>query len=193
MEKRFKAAEYRNSKEYDFLEYSYSQPLYPSMFSFYMILMKEVIDLLKEQKELELGHVKALKETMKSVQNPMIKVMLEMIVYDSKKHASIAQALVDVEAGTVPHKLDMDLGPATNFNQNVKQHVRVELEMIERLEEAQKMVKDDRVMKFIEYLIDEEKRHHKLLKEFSLMMDRDSALDEYIDLFQKYMIVPPEG
>jgi rubrerythrin len=155
--------------------------------------MKEVVDLLKEQKELELGHVKALKETMKSVQNPMIKVMLEMILYDSKKHASIAQALVDVEAGTVPHKMDMDLGPATNFNQNVKQHVRVELEMIERLEEAQKMVKDDRIMKFIEYLIDEEKRHHKLLKEFSLMLDRDSALDEYIDLFQKYMIVPPEG
>jgi rubrerythrin len=155
--------------------------------------MKEVVDLLKEQKELELGHVKALKETMKSVQNPMIKVMLEMIVHDSKKHASIAQALVDVEAGAMPHKMDMDLGPATNFNQNVKQHIRVELDMIERLEEARGLVKDDRIMKFIEYLIDEEKRHHTLLKEFSLLLDRDSAMDEYIDLFQKYMIVPPEG
>ena len=155
--------------------------------------MKEIVDLLKEQKELELGHVKALKETMKSVENPMIKVLLDMIVQDSKKHASIAQALIDVEAGAVPHKLDMDLGPATNFNQNVKQHVRVELDMIERLEEARKMVKDDRVMKFIEYLIDEEKRHHALLKEFSLLLDRNSAMDEYLDLFQKYMIVPPEG
>jgi rubrerythrin len=154
--------------------------------------MKEVVDLLKEQKKLELSHVKALTETMKTVENPMIKVMLDMIVHDSKKHATIAQALVDVQAGAVPHKLDMDLGPATNFNQNVKQHVRVELDMIERLEEAQKMVKDDRVLKFIEYLIDEEKRHHTLLKEFSLLLDRSSTMDEYLDLFQKYMIVPPE-
>lgn len=153
--------------------------------------MKEVVDLLKEQKELELGHVKSLTETMKSVENPMIKVLLDMIVHDSRKHASIAQALVDVEAGAVPHKLDMDLGPATNFNQNIKQHVRVELDMIERLGEVSGLVKDDRVKKFIEYLVEEEKRHHSLLKEFSLLLDRSSSMDEYLDLFQKYMVVPP--
>ena len=154
--------------------------------------MKEVVDLLKEQKKLELGHVKALTETLKSVENPMIKVLLDMIIHDSRKHATIAQALIDVEAGSAPHRLDMDLGPATNFNQNIKQHVRVELDMIERLGEVSKLVKDDRVRKFIDYLVDEEKRHHKLLKEFSLLLDRSSSMDEYMDLFQKYMIVPPE-
>jgi hypothetical protein len=36
-------------------------------------------------------------------------------------------------------------------------------------------------------------RHHKLLKELSNLIDRDSvSLDEYVDLFQKYMIVPLE-
>jgi len=155
--------------------------------------MKEVIDLLKKQKEIELGHVKALTETMKDVVNPMIKVVLESIVHDSRKHAAIAQALIDVEAGAVPHRLDMDLGPATNFNQNIKQHVRAEMEMIEMLGEIKGLVKDDRVQKFIDYLIEEEHRHHKLLKEFSLLLDRDSvSMDEYLGLFQKYMIVPPQ-
>ena len=54
------------------------------------------------------------------------------------------------------------------------------------------MAKDDRVKAFIEYWVDEEKRHHKLLNELSNLIDRDSvSLDEYVGLFQKYMIVPP--
>lgn len=155
--------------------------------------MTEVIDLLKEQKRLELGHVKEIGETIKDMENPMVKVVLESIVHDSRKHASVAQALIDVEAGAVPAKLDMDLGPATTLNQKIKQHVRVEMDMIEMLGNIGKLVKDDRVQRFIDYLVEEEKRHHKLLKEFSLLLDRDSvSMDEYLDLFQKYMIVPPE-
>lgn len=158
-----------------------------------MIIMQEVVDLLKKQKKIELSHVASLTETMKGVVNPMIKVVLESIVHDSRKHAAIAQALIDVEAGAVPHRLDMDLGPATNFNQNIKQHVRAEKEMIEMLGEIGGLVKDDRVKKFIDYLIEEENRHHRLLREFSLLLDRDSVgMNEYLDLFQKYMIVPPE-
>ena len=112
--------------------------------------MKEVIDLLKKQKKIELGHVAALTETMKDVKNPMIKVVLESIVHDSRKHAAIAQALIDVEAGAVPHKLDMDLGPATNFNQNIKQHIKAEMEMIEMLGKIGGLITDDRVQKFID-------------------------------------------
>ena len=42
-------------------------------------------------------------------------------------------------------------------------------------------------------MIEEENRHHRLLREFSLLLDRDSVgMNEYLDLFQKYMIVPPE-
>ncbi len=155
--------------------------------------MKEVIDLLKKQKKIELGHVAALTETMKDVENPMIKVVLESIVHDSRKHAAIAQALIDVEAGAVPHKLDMDLGPATNFNQNIKQHIRAEMEMIEMLEKIGGLITDDRVQKFIDYLVEEEKRHHKLLKEFSQPPDRDTAaMDDYLELLQTHMPVPPE-
>ena len=85
--------------------------------------MTEVIELLKDQKRLELGHVKAIGETMKGIENPMVKVVLESIVHDSRKHAAIAQALIDVEAGEVPAKLDMDLGPAATLNQSIKLHL----------------------------------------------------------------------
>ena len=154
--------------------------------------MTDVIDLLKEQKRLELGHVEVLSKSIKDLKQPMARVIIEAIIHDSKKHAAIAQALIDVEAGMAPMKMDIDMGPAVNLHQNIKQHVRVEQDMIEMLGEIDAMVKDDRVKAFIAYLVEEEKRHHQLLKELSNLIDRDSvSLDEYVGLFEKYMIVPP--
>ena len=154
--------------------------------------MTDVIDLLKEQKKLELSHVEVLSESIKDLKHPMARVIIEAIIQDSKKHAAIAQALIHVGAGDVPMKMDVDMGPAVNLHQNIKQHVRVEQNMIEMLGEIDAMVKDDRVKAFIAYLVEEEKRHHQLLKELSNLIDRDSvSLDEYVGLFQKYMIVPP--
>ena len=154
--------------------------------------MTDVIDLLKKQKKMELGHVEVLSESIKDLKQPMARVIIEVIIQDSKKHAAIAQALIDVDAGEAPMKMDVDMGPAVNLHQNIKQHVRVEQDMIEMLGEIDAMVKDDRVKAFIAYLVEEEKRHHQLLKELSNLIDRDSvSLDEYIGLFEKYMIVPP--
>ncbi len=154
--------------------------------------MTGVIDLLKEQKKLELHHVEVLSESIKDLKQPMARVIIEAIIQDSKKHAAIAQALIDVGAGEEPMRMDVDMGPAVNLHQNIKQHVRVEQNMIEMLGEILAMVKDDRVKTFIDYWVEEEKRHHKMLKELSNLVDRDSvSLDEYVGLFQKYMIVPP--
>jgi rubrerythrin len=155
--------------------------------------MTDVIELLKKQKQLELGHVEILGESIEDLKHPMARVILESIIYDSMKHAAITQALIDVEAGRAPMKLDVDLGPAVNLHQSIKQHVRVERQMIELLGNIDDLVEDDRVQAFIDYLVEEEKRHHKLLNELSNLIDRDSiSLDEYVGLFQKYMIVPPE-
>lgn len=155
--------------------------------------MTDVVELLKEQKKIELGHAESLGKSMKELKNPMVHVMLESIIHDSMKHAAIAQALIDVDAGLAPMKLDVDMGPAVTLHQHIKQHVRVEQTMIETLGEINKMVKDDRVKSFLDYWIGEEARHHKMLSELSNLIDRDSvSMDEYVGLFQKYMIVPPE-
>lgn len=154
--------------------------------------MNEVIDLLKEQKQLELSHVEVLTESKKDLKHPLARVILEAIIYDSMKHAAVAQALIDVGAGEAPMKLDLDMGPAVSLHQNIKQHVRAEQNMIALLGEINAIVNEERVKYFIDYLLEEEKRHHTLLKELSNLIDRDSVtIDEYVGLFQKYMIVPP--
>lgn len=39
---------------------------------------------------------------------------------------------------------------------------------------------------------EDEKRHHRILKNMSNLLDRDDApFDEYMELFEKFMIVLP--
>jgi rubrerythrin len=147
---------------------------------------------LKEQKELELSHIKTLTPEVEKTPHPLAKIILEAVIHDSGKHASICQGLIDVNAGEVPVKLDIDMASAIDLHQNIKQHIRVEQEMINRLETMIGETKDDRVADLMRYMLEDERRHHSLLTGLSNLVDRDdAAFEEYMKLFQSYMIVPP--
>jgi len=155
--------------------------------------MSHLVELLKEQRELELSHAEKLKPTVEAVPNRLISAMLESIVHDSRKHAALCQALVDVEAGAVPFRLDTDMATALKMAQAVKQHIRVEADMIKRLESMLEKVEDDRVADILRYILADERRHHVVLTRMATLLDRDDmAYDEYLELAQKYMFVPPE-
>lgn len=155
--------------------------------------MSDIVKKLQEQKELELSHVKSLTPLAEKTGHPLVKVILQSVIQDSGKHASICQALIDVNAGEAPYKLDLDMAKAVELHQNIKQHIRVEAKMIMRLETMVKEAKDDRVAELLRYMLEDERRHHRILTGLSNLLDRDEvALDEYMKLFQTFMIVPPE-
>jgi rubrerythrin len=155
--------------------------------------MSNIVKKLREQKELELSHVKNLTPLAEKTGHPLVKVILQSVIHDSGKHASICQALIDVNAGEAPHMLDLDMAKAVELHQNIKQHIRVESKMITKLETMVKEAEDDRVAELLSYMLEDERRHHRLLTGLSNLLDRDeSALDEYMRLFQTFMIVPPE-
>jgi rubrerythrin len=156
--------------------------------------MSDVVELLVKQRELELSHVERLQPTMRAVGHRLVRALLETIVHDSKKHAALCQALIDVEAGAAPMTLDTDMATAVELHQQIKQHVRVEEDMIERVRHIMEEVEDERVRDVLRYILQDEERHHATLQRLSNLIDRDTtAYDEYLDLFQKYMIVPPRG
>ncbi len=65
--------------------------------------------------------------------------------------------------------------------------------MIRRLKNIIGQVEDERVRDILLYILQDEERHHSALQRLSNLIDRDTtAYDEYLDLFQKYMIVPPQ-
>ena len=154
--------------------------------------MSDLITLLKVQKQVEMQHVETLRGDVESSANPLVGVLLNSILLDSKKHAAICQALIDVDVGSVPVTLEIDMGLAVELSQKIKQHVNIETRMIKHLEEMLGKVNDDRVHYILEMMLDDEKRHHSTLKELSSLLDRnETAFEEYMGLFQKYMIVPP--
>ena len=64
--------------------------------------------------------------------------------------------------------------------------------MIKKLEIMIDETKDDRVADLMRYMLEDERRHHALLTGLSNLVDRDdAAYDEYMKLFQTFMIVPP--
>ena len=156
--------------------------------------MSDVVELLRKQRELELGHVERLQPTMKAVGHRLVRALLETIVQDSKKHAALCQALIDVEAGAAPMTLDTDMATAIELHQQIRQHVRVEEDMIERVRRIMEGVEDERVRDILQYILQDEERHHATLQRLSNLIDMDTtAYDEYLDLFQKFMVVPPGG
>jgi len=155
--------------------------------------MPKLVKQLKEQKALELSHVKSLTPVAERTNNPLVRALIQAIIHDSGKHASICQALIDVDAGELPTKLDLDMAGAVELHQNIKQHISVESKMIQRLESMLKEAGDDRVAELLRFMLDDERRHHSLLTRLSNLLDRDeAALDEYMRLFQTFMVVPPE-
>ena len=153
--------------------------------------MSKIVDALKEQKALELGHIEKLKPEVEKIGHPLVSALVNTIIHDSAKHATLCQALIDVEGGDAPLTLDTDMATAVSLHQSIKQHMRVEEDMIKRVEGLATKAEDPRVKDILGYILSDERRHHSMLQRLSNLIDRDTtAFDEYLELFQKYEIVP---
>ncbi len=154
--------------------------------------MPKLIELLKKQRDLELEHVERLRPSIEKSGHRLVSALLETILHDSRKHAALCQALIDVEAGAAPVTLDVDMGAAVGLHQDILQHLRVEESMIARLESLREEVEEPRVREILDHLLADERRHHSLLQRLSNIIDSDTAAyDEYLGLIQKYMVSPP--
>ena len=153
--------------------------------------MSKLIDLLEEQRDLELEHVKMLQPSVEKVDHRLVSALLETILHDSRKHAALCQALIDVEAGAVPITLDVSMDAAVGLHNDIKAHVQVEERMITRLESIREGIEEPRVREIVDHLLSDERRHHSLLQRLSNIIDSDTAAyDEYLGLIQKYMVSP---
>ena len=122
----------------------------------------EILEILREQRSIEFDHVKALKPTIKAVSDRLASALLESIIHDSKKHAVLCKALIDIETGAVMP--EMDVGDVIDISQAIEEHIEVEVEMIKRLESMLKKSSDDRISVILGYMLSDERRHHSILK-----------------------------
>lgn len=96
-----------------------------------------------------------------------VKLALYQVRMDPAKHSQIYQTLIYMIKEGIPeylwdYRIDRYVGQAAS-ERVLEEHVEIEKEMIERTEQALKRTKDPGMKMMLEHVVEDERRHHKML------------------------------
>ncbi len=129
---------------------------------------KDLITITMNMAKKEKEYAGSVKDTAKFFRHPLIKVLIEAISLDSEKHHLLFNALAQLfEQKTLAPVVDELLTlPKEDINivvSMIRDHIRVETEMIEMVRKLMDKVEDEDIKTVLSYIYDDEVRHHKLL------------------------------
>lgn len=117
---------------------------------------------IEEQIKVEREIVNSLGESLKSMENQPVRGVLHGISLDSLKHAemysSALMLLTTVQKALTQEQLDAQ-------KSLIEKHIGIEAELIKRISDALGQVKNEKVKLLLTAILEDEKRHHALLKE----------------------------
>jgi rubrerythrin len=135
----------------------------------------ELVSFLREQIKIEHKIVESLNSALREIGNPTVKSVLKGISLDSVKHAEMYAAavtlLTSVSQALTQEHLDKQ-------RELVKEHIRIEAELIERISEVMPSIENEKVKLLLNAILLDEKRHHKLLKEVLEILVRGETITE---------------
>ena len=125
--------------------------------------------MLVKHRELERQNVKMCKEKEERLKSAGAKLMLYQIRMDSTKHAKILKTLIETIKEGIPeylwdYRIDRYVGQVAT-ERELQKHVELEQEMIQRHETAIKRTDDPGIKLILQHIVEDEKRHHKMLLE----------------------------
>jgi rubrerythrin len=126
---------------------------------------REVVEILKNQINIEGQLVAQYKNYGEKLENTPVKQMLHMIMFDSQKHIVSLQAAIDIIEGR-----DVLIEDRKELKEGLKRHIELEMESIKAAEKTLKHVwlrNMPGLKVLLEAWRDEEKRHHRTLKQLS--------------------------
>jgi rubrerythrin len=127
---------------------------------------KELLALIERAIKIEKKAVKLYQETAKTVDNAAVKLLIDELGMDSGKHAKMYQTIERVLKEQPYSFKDFHEEKWTDklvAKRDLAQHIEVEKNMIEILEEQIKVVTQPTIKAILEHILEDEKRHHKIL------------------------------
>ncbi len=129
----------------------------------------ELIEMMEKHREIELQNVELCQEKENQLKSAGAKLVLYSIRMDSAKHAHILQTLIDtIKEGTPEYlwdyRIDRYVGQVAT-ERSLQKHVEIEKEMIQQHEATIKKTKDAGIKMLLQQIVDDEKRHHKMIIE----------------------------
>ncbi|MCW4008418.1 MAG: ferritin-like domain-containing protein [Candidatus Bathyarchaeota archaeon] len=121
----------------------------------------ELVEFIRRQIVVEKEIVDSLNKGVVNIKNPAVTSVLKGIAFDSMKHADLYASaltfLTSVSQALTQENLDEQRAL-------VEKHIRLEAELIKKIEKILPSVKDSKVRFLLEAILVDEKRHHAMLK-----------------------------
>jgi rubrerythrin len=135
----------------------------------------ELIEFMKRQIKVENDIVDSLNNALIDMKNPPVRGVLKGISLDSVKHAEMYAAatelLTRVSQAITQEQLDKQKAV-------VEKHIRMEAELIKKIGDVLPTVEDEKVKLLLSAILEDEKRHHALLKMVLEILVRGEAITE---------------
>lgn len=138
--------------------------------------MEELVEFLEKQVEVENQIVQEAVKSVSLIRNVLIRELIRGIAVDSHKHAMILKALIGLLSGPTPLIEEND---REKIGESIQRHIKMEVEAIETYKGLAEKHKDDEKLALVfQYLLTDEKRHHKLLKQVDRIIIENATLSE---------------
>jgi hypothetical protein len=142
------------------------------------IIMKtknELIEFMKKQIKVENDIVDSLNNALIDMKNPPVRGVLKGISLDSVKHAEMYAAatelLTRVSQAITQEQLDKQKAV-------VEKHILMEAELIKKISDVLPTVENEKVKLLLSAILEDEKRHHELLRMVLEILVRGEAITE---------------
>jgi hypothetical protein len=134
---------------------------------------EELIQLLSDQKDLELMAVESLSKLTEMSKNHVVKLLLLGVMQDSKKHAQVLEALINLTQ--TPTFGDVE---KYEIARGVEKHIKIEEDMLRKTNEIIEKAEEQEIKGILGQIAMEEKRHHRTLIDLNNMIERIDRVTE---------------
>lgn len=144
----------------------------------------KLLGFLREQVKIENGIVDSLNKALVEIENPAVKGTLKGISLDSVKHAAMYTSAINLLT-EVPKALKQE--HLDKQKELVEKHIEMELRLIKRIGEELPKVENRKVKLLLTAILEDEKRHHALLKQVLEILVKGETIteEEWFDVMWK--------
>jgi rubrerythrin len=135
----------------------------------------KLVKFLEKQITLENIIVKSITESAEKIDNEAVSTALQGISLDSKKHAMMYKSAISLMTTTSAALNDEQLDLQKKV---VDDHIKMEEAVIKELDKMLPSVENDKVEILLKAILQDEKRHHKLLNTLYEILIRGEAVTE---------------
>jgi rubrerythrin len=130
---------------------------------------------LKDQVKVENNIVQSLNKSLTEIDNPTVKGVLRGISLDSVKHAEMYESAVRLMTSVSKALTQQNLDKQKEL---VGKHIQTEAELIKKINKTLPTVTDSKVKLLLTAILEDEKRHHGLLKQVLEILVKSETITE---------------